>query len=194
MISPKHQIDIQTAFSEKIKSSFASILPFGKQKSISKGAYIVEKDELCTKFFLVQEGIFRTFRESSEIEYTTGFSFKGDFDTSPFSFYYELPSNETIEAITTASILVFEKKDYWQFTKDNEALQNGIYRLLAGYIEVLENRLHENRSMTAEERYLQLIHTQPEEIKRIPLGFIASFLGISKERLSRIRKKMNKLT
>lgn len=194
MISPKHQIDIKTAFSEKIKSSFASILPYGKQKNISKGTLIIEKDEMCTKIFFIVDGIFRTFRESNETEYTTGFSFKGDFDTSPFSFYYELPATETIEAITDATVLVIERNDFWEATKNNSELQNGVYLLLAGYIEILESRLHENRSMTAEQRYLQLLQEQPDDIKKISLGFIASFLGITKERLSRIRKKMHQLT
>jgi CRP/FNR family transcriptional regulator, anaerobic regulatory protein len=190
MISPKHQIDIKTAFSEKIKSSFAPLFPYGKERKISKGTFIVEQDEICTKIFLIQDGIFRTYRETDSIEYTTGFSFKGDFDTSPFSFYYELPATETIEAITDATVLVFERQDFWEATKNNASLQNGVYLMLAGYIEILENRLHQNRSMTAEERYLQLLEEQPEEIKKISLGFIASFLGITKERLSRIRKKM----
>ncbi len=190
MISPKHQIDIKTAFSEKIKSSFAPLLPYGKEKKISKGTFIVEQDKICTKIFLIQEGVFRTFRETNIIEYTTGFSFKGDFDTSPFSFYYELPATETIESITDGIVLVFERKDFWEATKNNASLQNGVYLMLAGYIEILENRLHQNRSMTAEERYLQLLEEQPEEIKKISLGFIASFLGITKERLSRIRRKM----
>jgi CRP/FNR family transcriptional regulator, anaerobic regulatory protein len=193
MISPKHQIDIKTAFSEKIKSSFASLLPYGKQRNVIKGTFIVEKNELCTKIFLVQEGIFRTFREINDIEYTTGFSFKGDFDTSPFSFYYDLPATETIEAITNATILVFERQDFWETTENNPSLQRGVYLLLAGYIELLEDRLHQNRSMTAEERYLQLIKIQPEETKKISLGFIASFLGISKERLSRIRRNIAKI-
>jgi CRP/FNR family transcriptional regulator, anaerobic regulatory protein len=190
MISPTHQIDLQTAFSEKIKSSFGSLLPYGKLKKVVKGTFIVERGELCNKIFLIQEGIFRTYRETEETEYTTGFSFKGDFDTSPFAFWYELPATETIEAITEATVLVFEKQDFWEATKNDALLQNGVYLLLAGYIEILENRLHQNRSMTAEKRYLQLIETQPEEIKKISLGFIASFLGITKERLSRIRKKM----
>lgn len=194
MLSPKHQIDIKTAFSEKIESSFASLLPYGKQRNISKGTFLIEKDEICTKIFLVQEGIFRTFRESNDTEYTTGFSFKGDFDTSPFSFYYELPATETIEAITDSTVIIIDKKDFWEITKNNASLQNGVYLLLAGYIEILENRLHQNRCMTAETRYLQLLEMQPIEIKKISLGYIASFLGITKERLSRIRKNMLKLT
>lgn len=194
MISPKHQVDIHTAFSQQIKSSFASLMPYGTQKRIAKGIFIVEKGELCKKIFFIQDGIFRTFRETDGIEYTTGFSFKGDFDTSPFSFYYELPATETIEAITNATIIVFDRQDFWEATRTNAALQNSVYLLLAGYIELLESRLHQNRSMTAEERYIQLVATQPEEIKKISLGFIASFLGITKERLSRIRKKLLNLS
>ncbi|MBO0935759.1 Crp/Fnr family transcriptional regulator [Fibrella sp. HMF5335] len=190
MVSPKHQIDIKTAFSEKIESSFAALLPYGRQKSVSKGTFIVEQNELCNKLFLVQDGVFRTYRETNDVEYTTGFSFRGDFDTSPFSFYYGLPATETIEAITSATILVFDRQDFWNVTRNNIDFQKGVYLLLAGYIELLENRLHENRSMTAEERYIHLRASQPEEVKKIPLHFIASYLGITKERLSRIRKKI----
>ena len=190
MISPKHQIDIKTAFSEKIKSSFSSLMAYGKEMNISKGAFIVEQDEVCTRIFFIKEGVFRTYRETDNNEYTTGFSFKGDFDTSPFSFFYKLPATETIEALTDATVLAFERNDFWEASTDNALLQNGVFLLLAGYIEILENRLHQNRSMTAEERYIQLIATQPEEINKIPLNLIASFLGITKERLSRIRTKM----
>ena len=136
MISPKHQIDIKTAFSEKIKSSFATLIPYGRQKNISKGACIIEKEELCSKIFFIVDGIFRTYRETNETEFTTGFSFKGDFDTSPFSFYYELPATETIQAITNATVVVYERKDFWEATKNDPKLQNGVYLLLAGYIEI----------------------------------------------------------
>jgi CRP/FNR family transcriptional regulator, anaerobic regulatory protein len=187
---PKTSNRYKNCFQQKIENSFAPLLPFGKQRNVIKGTLIVEKGEVCSKIFLIQDGIFRTYRETNEIEYTTGFSFKGDFDTSPFSFYYNLPATETIEALTDATILAFERENFWEATKNDALLQNGVYLLLAGYIEILENRLHQNRSMTCEERYLHLIETQPEEIKKISLGFIASFLGITKERLSRIRKKM----
>lgn len=189
MISPKHQIDVKTAFSEQIKSSFAPLLPYGKQKKISKGTLLIEKDLLCDKIFFIIDGIFRTFRECDDIEYTTGFSFKGDFDTSPFAFYYKFPATETIEALTNGMVLVFERKDIEHVTSKNLDLQNGVYLLLAGYIEILETRLHDNRSMTAEQRYWQLLDAQPDDINRISLGHIASYLGITKERLSRIRKK-----
>jgi CRP/FNR family transcriptional regulator, anaerobic regulatory protein len=194
MISPIHEINVKTAVSEKVSKSFAKLFPYGKQKRVPKGDFIIEKDVICSKIFFVQDGIFRTFRESDKIEYTTGFSFKGDFDTSPFAFWYGLPATETIEAITDATVLVFENKDFWEATKNDTELQNGVYLLLAGYIEILESRLHQNRSMTAETRYLQLIRTQPEEVKKISLGYIASYLGITKERLSRIRKKHPELT
>ena len=190
MISPNHQIDIQTAFSEQIQSSFASIMPLGKPKSIPKRTYIVEENELCKKIFFVQSGVFRTFRVTDDVEYTTGFSFSGDFDTSPFSFFYQTKATETIEAITDAKIIQFERKDLFEASKNDSALQNGINLLLAGYVEILETRLHQLRCKTAEERYLQLIAAQPNDIKKIPLGYIASFLGISKERLSRIRKNL----
>jgi CRP/FNR family transcriptional regulator, anaerobic regulatory protein len=74
MLSLIHKIDLQTAFGEKIKSSFAPLLPFEKQRKIDKGSFIVESGEPCNKVFLIQEGVFRTYRQSDEIEYTTSFT------------------------------------------------------------------------------------------------------------------------
>ncbi|MNT86759.1 hypothetical protein D3C72_2270840 [compost metagenome] len=61
---------------------------------------------------------------------------------------------------------------------------------MANYISILENRVIEVISLTAEQRYKQLLQQQSSVIENIPLSQIASFLGITQERLSRIRQKL----
>ena len=61
--------------------------------------------------------------------------------------------------------------------------------LLTQYIETLIGRINESKVLTAETRYLHLLKRSPEQVSQLPLSHLASFLGISKERLSRIRKK-----
>jgi CRP-like cAMP-binding protein len=189
MISPSHNIDINSAFSMEINTSFEALLPLGKVKKFTKGDFIVLEGEQCDGLYFIQSGVFRTFREDSNSEYTTGFSFMGDFETSPFSLFYDTPCQESIQAITDAVALYISKKDALECAEKNPIVQRGYLLLMAAYIEILETRLHQHRSLTAEDRYLLLREQQPVEINKIPLSYIASFLGISKERLSRIRKK-----
>lgn len=186
MLSPKINFNTQ-----RLPDALQPLLSFARQRNIEKGKFLVEQGMPCNIFFLVLEGVFRTYRTSDDKDFVTGFTFKGDIDTSPYSLFNNLPSTETIEALTDAVVLIFPKEDFFAARNNNLPLQDFIINLLANYIETLETRLHQNRSMTAEERYLRLLQTQPEEIKKIPLSYVASYLGITKERLSRIRKKLS---
>lgn len=164
------------------------LLPFARKRKIPKGSYLIEEGIVSHYFFLVVEGIFRTFRTIDAEEYITGFTFPGDIDGSAYSFFTTDPANETIQAITEAKIIVFYKADFTAQKRIDPALEDFILKLLSNYINILQNRLLEHQSITAEERYLLLLKQQPVESARIPLTYIASFLGISRERLSRIRK------
>ncbi|SHE38473.1 Crp/Fnr family transcriptional regulator [Pedobacter caeni] len=164
------------------------LLPFARKRLIPKGGYLIEEGIVSHYFFLVVDGIFRTFRTIDSEEYITGFTFPGDIDGSAYSFFNAAPANETIQAITEAKILVFYKADFTDQKRKDSALEDFILKLLSNYINILQNRLLEHQSITAEERYLLLLKQQPIESARIPLTYIASFLGISRERLSRIRK------
>lgn len=62
---------------------------------------------------------------------------------------------------------------------------------MANYISILENRVIEVISLTAEQRYKKLLWQQPGVVEKISLSHIAAYPGITQERLSRIRKKLN---
>jgi len=171
-----------------LPSELHLLLPFARKRRIPKGSCLIEEGIVSPYFFLVVEGIFRTFRTIDSEEYITGFTFPGDIDGSAYSFFTTAPSNETIQAITEAKILIFYKADVTDRKRKDPALEDFFLKLLSNYINILQNRLLEHQSITAEERYLLLLKQQPVESARIPLTYIASFLGISRERLSRIRK------
>ncbi|MDR2920865.1 MAG: hypothetical protein LBV72_16070 [Tannerella sp.] len=62
-------------------------------------------------------------------------------------------------------------------------------KIVEDYCKILDQRIFTMQTMSAEKRYNDLIQNYPEVIKRAPLGYIASFLGISQETLSRVRRK-----
>jgi CRP/FNR family transcriptional regulator, anaerobic regulatory protein len=189
MISPNHKIELQSFISEHLKLSVEKLVPIGIEKSFPKNSILIEEGMPCNILFLVVSGVFRTYRhDNNENEITTGFTFGGDFDTSPFAFFFETNATESIQALTDVQVIIFKKEAFLNLVYADMEFQKTVLKLLSGYIETLEQRLHQSRTLTAEERYQLLKQSQPNEIKKIPKQFIASFLGITRERLSRIRK------
>jgi CRP/FNR family transcriptional regulator, anaerobic regulatory protein len=162
----------------------------GKREVVDKGGYILTEGQACDFLFFVVSGAFRTFRWVEDKEVTIGFTFDGDFDSCPYAFINNLPSTDMIQALTDSVIIRVAKSDLEKLSQKEPELNELITYLLSHYVEILVRRMIDFRLLTAEELYLNLLARQPDEVKAIPLQYIASYLGISSERLSRIRKKL----
>ncbi|MCX7928953.1 MAG: Crp/Fnr family transcriptional regulator [Patescibacteria group bacterium] len=145
-------------------------------------------DEKVDFVFFVEEGCFRAFRYIDDEEVTIGFSFQGDLDTCPFAYVNKLESSDCIEALTDSKVIKVHRRDIDALQDKTPELNILIQKLLSHYIEVLIQRNIDLRTKSAEELYRELHKRQPKEVAQIPLMYIASYLGITKERLSRIRK------
>ncbi|NJN25320.1 MAG: Crp/Fnr family transcriptional regulator [Cyclobacteriaceae bacterium] len=163
----------------------------GKKRTIEAADIIVLEGQKVDFFWIVLSGCFRAFRWFQNEEVTVGFSFKGDFDTSPFAYIHGTPTKECIEALQDSEILVVRKNEFEKYFLRNPIVSTLTEKLLSNYIEILTYRSIESKILTAEQRYLKLLQRQPKEASLIPLKYMASYLGISKERLSRIRKKIS---
>ena len=108
------------------------------------------------------------------------------------SFHSEEPSRLYIEAIENSIILQIKKEDQWKLFVDYPKF-NRIFRVLAeNAIVSLQNRILQNISSTAEERYLEFSKNYPQLFNRISNVQIASYLGVTPEFLSTIRKNISK--
>jgi CRP/FNR family transcriptional regulator, anaerobic regulatory protein len=165
------------------------IMNAGRWESVSKGDLVLTEGQVCDFLFFVESGVFRAFRWVEDREVTIGFTFSGDVDTCPYAFFNDLPSLDVIEALSDGVIIRVKKADISKLMAENPEMKDFFNLLLSHYAEVVVSRLIEHRSKTAEEIYHNLLARQPEEVAKIPLQYLASYLGISKERLSRIRKK-----
>lgn len=184
-INPNNKINDNKNSSNEIINVLKRL---GKTIYINKGNYILKEGEIADFVFFVEKGCFRTYRWINNEEVTIGFSFVGDIDTCPFAFINQEKSFDFIEALVDSKIIKVQRKDI-DILQIPE-LNNLIQQLLSHYIEVLIQRNIELKIKSAEKIYLDLLKRQPEEVSQIPLMYIASYLGISKERLSRIRKKI----
>jgi CRP-like cAMP-binding protein len=188
-INPQNQLDKSNdRTTEKILSLLSAN---GTELKLKAGEAAVKEGQLCDFFFIVVSGSFRAYRLLNDREMIIGFSFKGDIDTAPYAFITNSHSTETIEAVTESTIIKIYRSSL-EFLKTNyPEFKNFTEMLLAQYIEVLVKRHIEYKTYTAEQLYYKLYQRQPQEVKLIPLKYIASYLGISQERLSRIRSKAN---
>jgi len=158
-------------------------------RKFKKSEYFVEKGNKCSDFIFVTKGIFRSFfglKPTSVI--TFGFTFERNFLTSLSSYITEEESEENIQAIEDSEALVLSKSDLFQL----ESQYPGWNKFLKIYSEKqffrMEKIIRRIYQEDAETRYMNLIQTQPHYFQRLPLSYIASYLGITQRHRSRIRK------
>lgn len=103
--------------------------------------------------------------------------------------YFNQPSIENIQFLEDTTLYYISKDDLESFYKSSEEMNTIGRKITEEYCKILEERSFLLQTHNAEQRYHWLLKNQPEALQRISLGHIASYLGISQETLSRIRKR-----
>lgn len=103
-----------------------------------------------------------------------------------------LPSKYDIDAIEDSEILLLKKEDFEMIRKTIPAFNDFVNETLRKNALVLQERIHVNISLSAEEKYSNFISKYPSISNRVPLHMIASYLGVSAETLSRVRSQSTK--
>jgi CRP/FNR family transcriptional regulator, anaerobic regulatory protein len=174
-------------FSETDLAQFRAMLT---KRHIAKGRFLLEAGEVCSHVAFINKGHFRSFSMVQDEEVTYNFFFDGNFITDYPSFLSRLPSTETHQALEDCELLMLEYHDM-QRGYNNSHMWERFGRLVAEFIVM--GIAQRNRSllfMSPEERYLDLMKTRPKVIANIPQQYIAAYLGIQPESLSRIRKRL----
>jgi CRP-like cAMP-binding protein len=127
--------------------------------------------------------------ENPEKETTFGFSFKNQFISAYDSFLTQTPSTYELQALSETTILSISYSDLQAVYKSTQ-IGNLIGRLTAERLFLIKSKREQNLlNLNAEERYLRLFKERPELLKAIPLKYISSYIGITAQALSRIRKR-----
>ena len=204
-----HKITIFSPKKKRVSSldilfrSFENYIPLNKEEKadlgemvterrIKRKQFILQEEEICRHFSFVVEGCFKKFQvDKHGVEHNLQFIAENDWVIEIDSFYHARPSHVFVEAIEPAVILQLNREDlitlYGKYPKFNR-----IFRVIIEnrFVE-LENRVLQTISSTAEERYLFFIRHYPSLTSRLPNTQIASYLGITPEFLSKIRKDLS---
>ncbi len=170
---------------------FSAIVPLFKERKIKKGDFWVKTGEINPDIFYIETGLMRSYFIKDGIEKTFDIMNENDLCVSPSSFFYNLPSVDSIQAIEDCEILFMTKEDL-NYLYDQSAKWERLGRLIfEHYTYSYELRLRTFISDTAQERYEKMLIDSPDLVRRMPQIYLANFLGITPQSLSRLRKNMN---
>ncbi len=163
-----------------------------QRRVIPKKTNFLKLDEIENYISFIESGVVRLYipKENPEKEITFGFSFKDQFISAYDSFLTQTPSAYQLQALTDTILLSITYNDL-QAVYNKTQIGNLIGRLTAERLFLLKSKREQNLlNLTAEERYMKLFKERPELLKVIPLKYISSYIGVTPQALSRIRKRL----
>lgn len=160
-------------------------------KTFPKGTVILEMGAIENYVSVIEYGAVRYVIPGQEAETTFGFAFEGHFFSAYDSFVFQKPAKYQIETLTEVKLWRIPHKplnDLFENTREG----NLVGRQMAEQFYCgKQNRELSLLTQTATERYYNLFKHQPKLIKEIPLKYIASYIGITPQALSRIRAEIS---
>ena len=173
---------LSTALAEKINSII-------QVKEVNKKDFLLKEGQVSNYIYFIEKGFIRSYYINNGKEITAWFMGENDFIISVNSFYKREPSYEYIQAIEDSTVHYIHYDELEKLYKDFIEF-NIIGRVLTTHYYMLsEERVHNMRWQTAEDKYNFLLTKHPEIFRKAPLNQIASYLGIALETLSRKRAK-----
>jgi CRP-like cAMP-binding protein len=185
-----------TLFVKNIYPVSAEAQAFLNQKSylghLNKGELLVTAGNTCSHVYLIRKGILRSFVKEGAKEITTWISGEQELVTCITSFGLQQPARENIQALEDCELCALSFEDL-QYLYDHFPEANIVGRkILERYYRDAEERAFIARLMEATSKYKHFIVTKSDLLNRVPLKFIASYLGMTLETLSRIRSKLSR--
>lgn len=154
-----------------------------------KGDYFLRQGQVVSNIFVIEKGLVRAFCIKDDHEVDVWFGVENMILGSIMPLFFNLPSPESIQFLEDSSIYYISRKDLNDLYQKYHTMDVIGRKLAEEYCKVLEERAISLRTESAEQRYHTFIKNETEASLRISLGHIASYLGITRETLSRIRKK-----
>ncbi len=186
-------INFRNFLREKIGTTdeqYALLEPWIAFKKVNKNTILLQQDNVCSEVYFVQEGLLRAYTiDEQDRVHVIQFAPEESWIADRNSFYFGEPALFMIDAYEDAEVAVLDREFFTYINKmpDFFAFQT---RLLHNYIRQLQIRVNMLLSASAEARYLDFIERYPNLMLRVPQWMIASYLGITPESLSRVRKTL----
>jgi CRP-like cAMP-binding protein len=162
------------------------------EKKIRKRQYLLQEGDVCLHNCFIVKGCLRLYRVSEGgTEHILRFGVENWWISDHESYNTGNPSKGNIDALENAEVILIDKPAFVNLMMTIPRFKDFIERLKARSFDASQNRIMSNISYTAEERYQYFMTSFPDIFHRVPLHMIASYLGVSRETLSRIRSQFS---
>lgn len=159
-------------------------------KKLRRKQYLLQEGDVCKYYGFILKGAMRQYSvDSKGTEYVIHLGLEETWIGDRESFFMLTPSRYNIDAWEDTDLLLITNEDFQRLLDTVPAVVTMVRVIDQRYYISTQRRLHSNIAYTARERYEELVNTQPELTQRFPQQMIASYLGISPETLSRIRRQ-----
>lgn len=180
----KETIDITDEEFEYAKTLF---LP----KKLRKKRFLLQDGDPCIYTTFVEHGLLRSFTiDDKGNEHILQFSMQGWWTADLYSFLTGEPSEYNIEALEDCELLLITKPSWDLLLQEVPAFERYFRILIQNNLIATQRRLMGTMSTTAEERYSKMLRDFPEINQKVPQHMIASYIGVTRETLSRLRSQL----
>lgn len=162
-----------------------------KPKKLRKRQYLLQEGDVCKYQAFVEKGILRTYTvDDKGAEHILQFATEGWWTADLSSYIIGEPSLFNIEALEDVELLLLDKPSWDRLLQTIPKFEHYFRILIQNSLIATQKRLLQSLTETAEEKYLKFMKIYPECVQRVPQHMIASYLGVSRETLSRLRKNI----
>ena len=166
------------------------LVPFLHYKNCSKGKFILKEGQVCKNFYFILNGLIRGYSVHHNKEVNVEFFFENHIVADFYSLRNGTPSQQFLIAMEPCELLYCAKADYIKIFNESIPLTSIAVRLFQNMFFEEEAYSTIFKALSPEERYQFILDKRPQLILRVPLIHLASYLGISRETLSRIRGRI----
>ena len=188
-----HEVFFQTL---KTKVDFgdddlAKIRTYLKPKKLRKKQYLLQEGDVCRFIAFVEKGTLRSYTiDEKAVERIIQFALEGWTISDLYSFLTMEPATYNIDALEDSELVLISKNAHEEMLKTIPKYETWIRIQITGAYIAMQRRLTSIISLSLEERYTGFAKLYPDIIQRVPQHMIASYMGLTPETLSRVRKKM----
>jgi CRP-like cAMP-binding protein len=158
------------------------------ERRLRQKEFLLHQGEVCRYKVFIAKGLLRTYAIRDQgSEHIMRFSPENSWTTEPESFENASPSVLNIDALEPSELVLWTKNDLRYLIDSITGLKDYFDKLISGSGSVLRQRILNNISSSAEEKYEDFIKKYPDIYARVPLHMVASYLGVTRKTLTRIR-------
>jgi CRP-like cAMP-binding protein len=157
-------------------------------RKLKKRQYLLQEGDVCRHAIFIAKGLFRNYRVSDDgTEHSLCFATENGWCTDWESYSEETPAKTNMVALEDSDVLLWTKANFERLIREIPAMGKFFESFVSKSLSIQQSRLYLHISQSTEEKYEYFVKNEPELHARVPLHMIASYLGVTRETLSRVR-------